>query len=215
VRRGGRDADRLRIETGQLRGRNTLRVVYPSGDIVYGGGRDDRGRGWVSSWNTEMNLNDDGTWGGPNGRWNDGRRITVSNVRGGTCAIDTGSGSVRGDRIECEDVNVNTGSGTVQLDDVRSAQTSVETGSGGIRINLLSPPRNLRVHAGSGSVVVGLPANTGADVDIETGSGGIETEFGLQIDRYERNGLRGRIGNGSGRIRIETGSGSVRLLKRS
>lgn len=304
VRRGGRDADRLRVEVGQVRGRNTLRVVYPSGDIVYAGsGNDDRRGGWGSSSNTEMRVNDDGTWGGDN-RWNDGRRvrvksdgsgseawadirifvpsgkaldvnlgvgrmdvhgvnadlrldassarviasgtrgnlaidagsggvelrdvnastldvdngsggITFSNVTGRTCAIDTGSGGVRGDRIACDDVRVSTGSGSVQLDDVRSDDTDVDTGSGGVRIDLRTAPRSLRVDAGSGSVTVSMPANTSAEVDIETGSGSISTDFGLQTDRYERNRLRGRIGNGSGRISIESGSGSVRLIKSS
>lgn len=302
VRRGGRDADRLRVEVGQIRGRNTLRVVYPRGDdIVYTPRDGDRGRGWGSSWNTEMSLDDDGTWG--ESRWDDRRRIrvkssgsgteawadirilvpsgrsldvnlgvgrldargvdanlrldasaarinvsgtrgdlvidagsggvelrdvnasaldvdngsggiTFSNVTGRTCNIDTGSGGVRGDGIECDDVKVNTGSGSVQLADVRSSATEVETGSGGVRIDLLRAPRSLRVDAGSGGVTVSMPANTGAEVDIETGSGGINTDFGLETDRYERNRLRGRIGNGSGRINIETGSGSVRLIKR-
>ena len=42
---------------------------------------------------------------------------------------------------------------------------------------------------------------------------GITTEFGLQTNRYERNHLRGRIGNGNARIQVETGSGSVRLRR--
>src|SRR5207245_150120 len=33
--RGGGDAAKLRIETGEIRGRQTLRVMYPDDDIVY------------------------------------------------------------------------------------------------------------------------------------------------------------------------------------
>src|SRR5712692_12086541 len=35
ITRGGGDAAKLRIETGEIRGRQTLRVIYPDDDIVY------------------------------------------------------------------------------------------------------------------------------------------------------------------------------------
>jgi lia operon protein LiaG len=296
VTRRGRDADRLRIAVDDVRGRNTLRVVYPDEDIVYTGGRRNSG-----SWNSEFSLNDDGTWGG-NNRWNDRRRIrvksrgdgieawadirvlvptgttidvnlgvgqldarnvnadlkldvasahvtatgtrgrlsidagsggievrdvnaqsldldtgsggvTFSNVSGGICNIDTGSGGVTGDRITCDEFKVDAGSGSIRLDDVRSPMTTVESGSGGVRMNLLNPPRSLTIETGSGGVVLGLPSNVGAELDIQTGSGGITSDFDVQTNRIERNHLRGRIGSGNGRIRVETGSGSVQLRR--
>ncbi len=35
ITRGGRDASKLKLETGEVRGWNSLRVVYPSDRIVY------------------------------------------------------------------------------------------------------------------------------------------------------------------------------------
>src|SRR5919206_295046 len=35
IDRRGRDGDRLRVETGRIGGRETLRVIYPEDDIVY------------------------------------------------------------------------------------------------------------------------------------------------------------------------------------
>src|ERR671931_315169 len=35
VTRGGRDGDRLRVETGRIGRRETLRVIFPQDDIVY------------------------------------------------------------------------------------------------------------------------------------------------------------------------------------
>ena len=52
-----------------------------------------------------------------------------------------------------------------------------------------------------------------AEVEIETASGEIETDFPLQVTRHARDHMVGRIGNGTGRVAIETGSGDVRLLK--
>src|SRR5690348_10211730 len=43
VTRGGRDGDQLRVEQGSIRGRETLRILYPSDRIVYPAlGRNDR-----------------------------------------------------------------------------------------------------------------------------------------------------------------------------
>src|SRR3989442_2366328 len=60
VTRGGRDAGKLRVEAGPLRGRGTLRVVYPDDDIVYG--EPDFGG------STTLDVRDDGTFNDHEGR---------------------------------------------------------------------------------------------------------------------------------------------------
>ncbi len=297
VRRGGRDAAALKLATSEVRGRNAFRVVYPTGDdIVY---RDDtRSRG-----TSTFRVNDDGTWGGENGRgWSGGDRVRVkysgsgteawadlvvrvpagrkvamylgvgevvatgvdgdvmidvasahvsstgsrgrldvdagsggvdirdasltslridngsggldlSNVTSDVCDLDTGSGGVRGTGAACGELRVDVGSGSVRLDDIRSSNVSVDAGSGGVTLGMRSSPRELLVDAGSGGVTLTLPSNTSADLDIATGSGGITSDFAVRTTRVERRRLRGTIGDGDGRIRIETGSGSVRLRK--
>jgi lia operon protein LiaG len=53
------------------------------------------------------------------------------------------------------------------------------------------------------------------EVDISTGSGGISSEFPVTMQTIRRQELQGTIGDGSGgRIRVSTGSGSVRLVQR-
>src|SRR5579871_3255693 len=54
ITRGGRDAGKLRIEAGDVRGWNALRVVYPSDRIVY---PDLQSRG-----RTQIHVNSDGTF---------------------------------------------------------------------------------------------------------------------------------------------------------
>lgn len=298
VTRGGRDASRLRVATSEIRGRNTFRVVYPTGDdIVYRGDDDTRRRS-----SSDVRVNDDGTWGGSDRGWRDGDRtrvkssgsgteawadltiavpagksiavylavgeltatnvdgevmldvssarvtasgsrgrlsvdagsggvdlrdasltsldvdigsgsLTLSSVTSERCSFDTGSGGVRGTGARCGTLSVDIGSGSVRLDDVRSTDVSIDAGSGGVTLNMLNSPKAVTVDAGSGGVTLSLPADLSADVDIETGSGGISTDFPVRTSRVERRHLRGTIGDGAGRIRIETGSGSVRLLK--
>jgi hypothetical protein len=67
--------------------------------------------------------------------------------------------------------------------------------------------------AGSGGVTLRLPASLGAELDIDTGSGGIDTDIPVTITRRSRSHLTGRIGDGAGRIRIDAGSGGVRLVR--
>src|SRR2546428_12442292 len=55
ITRGGGDAAKLRIETGEIRGRPTLRGMYPGEDIVY----DARGR-WGGGGETPAALRGEG-----------------------------------------------------------------------------------------------------------------------------------------------------------
>jgi hypothetical protein len=64
-------------------------------------------------------------------------------------------------------------------------------------------------------VTVTAPADLGATVEIDTGSGGIDLDFPLEVRSVRRDHVEGRIGDGRGQIEIDTGSGSVRLLRGS
>src|SRR6266496_2075556 len=70
--RGGGGAGQLRVEQGEIDGRETLRVIYPSNKIVY----PPLGRG--SS--TQLPVRDDGTFGDEHGRHEHsrGRQVTIS-----------------------------------------------------------------------------------------------------------------------------------------
>lgn len=287
--RGGGDGARLAVETGEIDGRQTLRVVYPDDRIVYSGmGRRSR--------NT-VRVRADGTFGSGSGgdrveivgsgrgleAWADlvvevpaGRdfalhvavgeaevrgvdgtieihtgsgsieasdvsgslrldtgsgsasatgvrgdltvdtgsgSVNVRNVTGGTVNLDTGSGTVRGGEIEARTLRVDTGSGSIELDEVSSADIVLDTGSGSVDLYLLSDVDRLDVDTGSGSVTIRAPENLGAEVTIETGSGGIDLDFALQVRSVRRDHVTGTLGDGRGRIRIDTGSGGIRLLR--
>ncbi|MFL5401743.1 MAG: DUF4097 family beta strand repeat-containing protein, partial [Gemmatimonadales bacterium] len=72
---------------------------------------------------------------------------------------------------------------------------------------------NVNVETGSGDVTLKVPPTLGADVDIETSSGDIETDFAVLVTRHARDHLTGRIGDGRGKIEIQTGSGGIKLVK--
>src|SRR5881409_238661 len=240
--RGGRDAGKLQIATGPIRGRETLRLIYPDDEIVYG----ELGHGS----NTTLRVRDDGTFNDRDdrgGRWSDeGRRVRISASGGGLeahadarIAIPPGkrvelylavgqafASNVDGDlRVDVADANVtvdhakgsllvDTGSGDVTASSVRAGNVKIDTGSGNVRLDLLADLEALDVDTGSGDVTINVPPDLGAELDIETGSGDIDLQnVTVRTTRLERDHLTGAIGDGKGRIRIETGSGGVRLVR--
>jgi hypothetical protein len=167
-------------------------------------------------------LNIDAGSGGVEVRDARGGRVSVDNGSGGVllegidsddCSVDTGSGGVTGTGVGCRRFNLDVGSGGVRLLESTMSEVSIDAGSGGIELDLRSSPRSLSIESGSGSVTLRVPDGYSASVDIETGSGSISTDFAVRTSRVERNALRGTIGDGRGRLRVETGSGSVRLRR--
>jgi DUF4097 and DUF4098 domain-containing protein YvlB len=293
VTRSGRDADRLRVETGPVGRARTLRVVYPGSRIVY------RSLGPGSS--SSLRVRDDGTFGDdraiaslgrsrrvtiagsgsgteaqadlvvrvPRGRHLaahlavgrieisnvDGRieadasaaTVTASGTRGslsidtgsgtidvtradgdvsldtgsgsirvsevhGALRMDTGSGSITGSSLALERLSADTGSGEIDLSDVESPDVSLDTGSGAVRIGLTGEVKDVKVDTGSGGITVRLPPAVSARVAIETSSGAIRTDLPMRILSRDGGSLEGVLGDGRGRITLETGSGGVRLL---
>ena len=140
--------------------------------------------------------------------------VEVEDVRGSEINVDTGSGGVHGSNLFADRVRVDTGSGRIELEQVSAEDVYLDTGSGSVRVELMEDVENLVIDTGSGSVTVWMPEAVGAELEVETGNGGIDLDFPVQIRRAGRDHVVGTIGDGRGRIRIDTGSGSVRLARR-
>jgi hypothetical protein len=139
--------------------------------------------------------------------------VTANDVNGKRLRINTGSGGVGGSGLTSDDMTITAGSGSVRVDDARSPRARLSSGSGGIRVGFAAPVTSLDATTGSGGVTVTMPGPVNAELDIQTGSGSIDSDFPVQVNRMERHELRGRLGDGSGNIRIRSGSGSVHLRK--
>jgi len=137
--------------------------------------------------------------------------VTVTRMRGDALRVDTGSGSVQADAVTVRTLNVDTGSGSVTIRGAAAQSILVDTGSGSVTLELTQRPQEVAVDTGSGGVTLVVPAGYGATVDIETGSGGIDVDFPLQVRRWARDHVTGTIGDGNGRLTVETGSGGVRV----
>jgi len=141
--------------------------------------------------------------------------VALSGVKTTNLSVDTGSGNVRVNSLTASALEVDTGSGDVTVLGAAVRVVNIDTGSGDIEVGLTTGIDDLSVNTGSGDVDVSAPGSLGATVEIETSSGDITTEFPLQVTRKGRDGLSGTIGNGKGRISIDTASGDVTLKRQS
>ncbi len=137
--------------------------------------------------------------------------VQLEGVRGSKLRVDTGSGSVTGANLDVADLNVDVGSGRVRLSGVRAGTVLLDTGSGSVDLALTAPARSVRIDTGSGGVNLTVPENIGAELVIDTGSGRISVDLPVRVTQSGRSRFRGRLGDGSGSIRIDTGSGGVRV----
>jgi lia operon protein LiaG len=139
--------------------------------------------------------------------------VTVSDARGESISIETGSGDVTATSLNSSQLSIDTGSGNIQVTSLTAPQVSLETGSGSVTADLNGEIWNVNVETGSGDVTLKVPPTLAAEVDIETSSGDIETDFEVAVTRHARDHMTGRIGEGGGKIDIETGSGGIKLVK--
>jgi len=230
VTRQGSDASQLRVETSDIGGVPTLRVVFPFDRIWY---RTDRG-----SYNmSDLRVRDDGTFGHGVG----GRRVAISSRSGSDAAADllvrlpsgttldlkVAAGRVIADGTRSPmtldviaadvmlkgtrgDIVVDAASAGVEAQDTEG-NLNIDTGSGSVELLRVRAP-NLRVDTGSGAVH--CESVTADEINIDTGSGGVE------LASATARTVRVDVGSGSVDVElsreardvyVDTGSGSVTL----
>jgi len=140
--------------------------------------------------------------------------ITVSGVDGSTLRLETGSGNVTLTDGKAGTLHVETGSGDIEATASSGDDLSFETGSGDVDVALVATFRSVHIETGSGDVTLKVPSTLGAEVDLDTGSGDIDLGgLSLQVRRIEHDHVTGTLGDGKGRLSVETGSGNVHLQK--
>jgi lia operon protein LiaG len=140
--------------------------------------------------------------------------ITVAGAQGPTLKLSTGSGNVTISDGKAGMLTVETGSGSIDVTGSSGDDVSFNTGSGNVDVTLVATFQALSVETGSGDVTLRVPPTVGAQVDLDTGSGDIDLGgLTLQVRRIEHDHVSGTLGDGKGRLSVETGSGNVRLQK--
>jgi hypothetical protein len=71
----------------------------------------------------------------------------------------------------------------------------------------------VELHSVNGSVELTIPSDSKAEIEASTVSGGIENDFGLRVNhhRFVGHDLRGELGNGGPRIKLENVNGRIEI----
>jgi hypothetical protein len=127
---------------------------------------------------------------------------------GTNAKLSTGSGSIRATGLQ-GGFSLGTGSGSIELRGIHGGLRA-HTGSGAIKAEG-TPTGPWHLGTGSGSVQF-WSGNSAFTLDASSGSGGIHSDREmLTMGTSDRHHLTGKIGGGGPTVRIETGSGSVRV----
>jgi DUF4097 and DUF4098 domain-containing protein YvlB len=146
---------------------------------------------------------------GDNAKLNTGSgSIHATGLQGGY-TVGTGSGNIYVEQTGQGDVKAQTGSGSIELKGVHGGLRA-NTGSGGIKV-AGSPTMDWKLETGSGSIEF-WPGDTGFDLDASTGSGSVHSDQEMAVQgSFDRHHIVGKIHGGGPTVRMETGSGDVRI----
>jgi DUF4097 and DUF4098 domain-containing protein YvlB len=139
--------------------------------------------------------------------------VNVSGARGRVYA-NSGNGDVSVDRADGE-VEANSGNGAIRVTTARGP-VSAHTGNGGIDVSMssLAGSGDMEFSTGNGSITVGFPASLSATIEANGSFRNFETDFPIHMGRgWSGNYVRGTIGSGARRIRLNTGNGRIALRK--
>jgi hypothetical protein len=140
---------------------------------------------------------------------NTGSGSIEANGLTGRVALQTGSGDVHAEMNTSSDVKAQTGSGSIRLRGVNGGLYA-ETGSGDIEIQG-QPSTNWKLETGSGSVTLNT-GNARFSLDATTGSGSVHSDPPITTHgSLERHHVTGDINGGGPTVRVETGSGDIRV----
>jgi DUF4097 and DUF4098 domain-containing protein YvlB len=147
---------------------------------------------------------------------------------GGSVAARSGSGAIRADGIAGA-FEAHTGSGSVQLTQTAPGDVVVTTGSGSSELHGVDGALQVRagsgrivvdgkqdgvwnLDTGSGSVRIKLPEDAAFELDAESGSGSIVVDHPITVQgKISKRHLKGVVRGGGDILRIETGSGSIKV----
>lgn len=134
--------------------------------------------------------------------------IHATGLHGGF-SVETGSGNIYAEQIGNGDVKAETGSGSVELHNIDGA-LHAQTGSGSIKAEG-KPAGPWKLGTGSGNVEI-WTGGAAFTLDAECGSGSIRSDVQIAMQgSINKHHLTGKVNSGGPLVKIETGSGGIRI----
>lgn len=126
-----------------------------------------------------------------------------------TVALESHNGELRLQGLDA-DVQVETHNGGIH-GDVGGERLTATTHNGEVRLTLRGQPREANVETHNGEVTIDLPQPADLRIDADTHNGQVHCDRPLDGASKARNRLAGRLGAGSGALRVSTHNGDIVL----
>lgn len=131
--------------------------------------------------------------------------MTLENVN-----VKSVSGKMDIASLSAEKISMDNTSGRVNLDDAEG-NVVINTISGRISADMSSLENEIIMNSISGAVDVLIPEDSGFSFQISSTSGAIENNFEATITKSSNRNMQGTVGDGKGKISIQTVSGKIML----
>ena len=161
-------------------------------------------------------------------------KIKLSNASFGDCDAHTSYGSIVSDELKGKSIKLHSGSGSIKVTESSADTTNLSTSNGHITCRQITT-NNIIAKSGSGnlnitcsdstpaqivadlvtsygSIDFAAPQNFTGQVDLSTSYGSIRTGRPITISgQISKKKLKGTIGEGNGKLHMQTSSGSINL----
>ena len=161
-------------------------------------------------------------------------KIKLSNASFGDCDAHTSYGSIVSDELKGKSIKLHSGSGSINVTESSANTTNLSTSYGRITCRQITT-NDITAKSGSGnldiacsdstpteivadlvtsygSIDFAVPQNFAGQVDLSTSYGSIRTDRPITISgEISKKKLKGTIGEGNGKLHMQTNSGSINL----
>jgi len=162
-------------------------------------------------------------------------KIMLSNISFGDCDAHTSYGSIVSGELKGKSIKLHSGSGSIGLTDSSADTTNLSTSYGRITCRQITT-NNITAKSGSGNLDIACsdstpdqivadlvtsygnidfaaPQNFAGQVDLSTSYGSIRTGRPITINgEISKKKLKGTMGEGNGKLHMQTNSGSISLI---
>jgi len=141
--------------------------------------------------------------------------LVASHLKGDSLKLRSGSGSLDLTALEAPTLDLSSSYGSIKAQAITTAKLTVSSGSGSVNIvctPATSADLTAEVKSSYGSVDFTAPPGFSGQVDLSTAYGSIHTALPVTVSgEISKKKVTGKVGEGQGLLRLQTGSGSINL----
>ena len=141
--------------------------------------------------------------------------VVCEMLTGDSIKLHSGSGGIKITQATSDVTDLSTSYGRITCRQITSTDLTAKSGSGNLDIACSDSPAGMiaDLDTSYGSINFAAPPSFGGRVDLSTSHGSVKTDLPITISgEVSKKKIRGTVGQGSGKLHLHTGSGSINLM---